>query len=237
MAGKRLYIKVILPKQGQEKKNTGGGKAAEPLKPVTPVFRQQLVTQLTEIENVFALTPPEARVVPVRVRLEPNAQAKSHRPDKLFASGTCPIIGAGVSGELFIKMTPQGVEALRGQITENTSRQMVKAISTVQEIALVSASERLAGSEPEEVLEAAPKSKRPKSKERRLIKVKLFDYGDLSEQEFQTAQFERLLKQQKLPFTRQEMFENQNIYVVECASASDITFLANTIGSCVASLR
>jgi serine protease AprX len=229
MAGKRFYIKVVLPKQGQEKKNTGGGKTPEPLKPVTPGLRQQLLSQIGQVEEVFALTPPESRVVAARVRLEPQAQAKSHRPDKLFAQETCPIIGAGVAGELYVKMTPQGIKALRNRIAENTSRQMVKAISTVQEISPVSAEQRLSGSSPRDVLEAAPKSKKKKSKERRLIKVKLFDLGEATEQQAQTKRFERLLKQQRLPFTRQEVFENQDIYVVECATADDIAFLANTL--------
>lgn len=229
MAGKRLYIKVVLPRQGQEKKNPPGGGARKPLKPVTPVFRQQLLSQLSEVESVFALTPPEARVMPARVRLEPQAQAKTHRPDKLFAPETCPIIGAGRPGELFIKTTPEGVQALRTQIEHGDSRQMVKAISTVQDIRPVSAEERLAGDDPEEILRSAPKSKRPRSKNRRLIKVKLFDWGEPEEQEVQTVRFERLLKQQKLPFTRQERFENQEVYVVECATADEVAFLANTL--------
>ena len=229
MAGKRLYIKVILPKQGQEQKKAGGGKAPEPLKPVTPEFRQSLLTQLSGIEEVFALTPPQGAVVPARVKLEVQAQAKTHRPDKLFSPETCPIIGAGLPGELFVKMTPHGVEALRQQIAGSSSRQMVKEISTVTEITPVSAEQRLAGSDPEEVLETAPKSRRKRAQGRRLIKVKLFDFDEPVEQEEQTKRFERLLKQQKLPFSRQEVFANQDIYIVECASASDVRFLANVV--------
>lgn len=230
MANKRLYIKVVLPKQGQEVKNLPGGGTSKPIQDVTPSFRQNLISQLSGVESLFELAPPEQGVIPARVKLDPKAQAKSHRPDTLFSDKTCPIIGAGTSDELFIKVTPQGINELRSHLAnENTSQQLTKEISTVQEIAPYSPEERLSGNKPNDVLENAPKSKNAKSKERRLIKVKLFDLGEPHEQEVQTARFEQVLKQQKLPFSKQEIFQNQDIYVVECATSNEVEFLANNL--------
>src|SRR5690348_9590826 len=93
-SAERLPIKLILPKQGRERRVLGGGNAPTPFRAVTPSYRQALSNQVAAIKQ--GLADPIARVgaAPVRVKIIPKAAAKSHRPEHLFTDTTCPIIGA-----------------------------------------------------------------------------------------------------------------------------------------------
>src|ERR1044072_9515998 len=115
--GPRLPIKVILPNQGKERRVSGGGGKAEPFRPVTREYRASLGKQVEAIQNTIAPTI-EATVgsVPLRVTVLPNAVAKRHRPERLFSPATCPIVGAGSLGELYVKGTPQGLANLKRMI-------------------------------------------------------------------------------------------------------------------------
>lgn len=148
MAAERLYIKVILKDQAQEQRKPGGGKAPTPFKKVTPQFRQRLISSVGNVEQYLRTAPSQSKIVPARVTLEKKAQAKTHRPTRLFSADTCPIIGAGKPGELFVKMSPRGANALKHRIRVGISPHLEKAISTVHEIAPIEAKDRLAGISP-----------------------------------------------------------------------------------------
>ena len=105
----RLPIKLILPRQGKEKKVQSGGKPPVPLRPVDNAFRNSLLNEVSAINEVLRPSIKETGAIPMRVKLHTKALAKSHRPDQLFSSDTCPIVGAGRLGELFVKATPKGL--------------------------------------------------------------------------------------------------------------------------------
>src|SRR5690606_7357853 len=98
----RLLIKVIMPKQGTERKVAGGGSAPKPFRPVDSGYRQRLAGQVSAIRKAIAPQIKTAGAAPVRVKLISKAAAKSHRPEHLFSSQSCPIVGAGRLGELFV---------------------------------------------------------------------------------------------------------------------------------------
>src|SRR5690348_7988964 len=108
----RLFIKLILPKQGKEHKVPGGGGPVQPFRNVTPAFRGTLSNQVRAIGRTIRPLTQRTGGAPVRVRLLPKALAKSHRPEQLFSDRSCPIIGAGKLGELFLKATPSGLDVL-----------------------------------------------------------------------------------------------------------------------------
>ena len=88
--GPRLPIKVILPNQGKERPVPGGGSAPKPFRPVTREDRASLGNQVSAIQRT--ITPAvTSRVgsLPLRVKIIPNAIAKSHRPERL--SPTTPV--------------------------------------------------------------------------------------------------------------------------------------------------
>jgi hypothetical protein len=224
MAAERLYIKVILKDQALEQKKPPGGSPPVPFKAVTPQFRKKLISGVADVEKVLATAHERSKSVPARVTLEKKAQAKSHRPTKLFGTDTCPIIGAGKPGELFIKMTPAGATALKHRIRLGISPHLEKAISTVRSIVPIKPEDRLSGLKPEELFEAAPSDEG-----RKLIKVTLFDYGDPDEQEANVIEFEVFLFKHDIPNERQEEFKTQDVFTVKCKSPEEISILANAI--------
>jgi serine protease AprX len=224
MANERLYIKVILPKQGEEKRVPAGGGEPKPFKDVTPALRHSLLLQLGKIEATLKSIPVPARVVPARVTLEEKAIAKSHRPDVLFNKATCPIIGAGKPGELFVKATPRGLRALQFRIESGFAPQVKKAISTLHNISPISTSDRLSGVKPSELFNAAPAKGG-----RRLLKVHLFDFGDRDDQDVQIHGFEDLLAGERIQFERLQKFGKQYTYLVRCRTSDDVSVLANAV--------
>src|SRR5688572_8770165 len=105
----RLPIKLIMPKQGAEKRVPGGGGPPKPFRNVDSAYRKSLARQVSAIKDGLSPQMKHTGAAPVRVRLIAKASAKSHRPEQLFSEKTCPIIGAGRLGELFIKATPNGL--------------------------------------------------------------------------------------------------------------------------------
>ena len=157
MANERLYIKVILPNQGEEKRRSRrSGENPSRSKMSPPRLGRSLLLQLGKIEATLKSIPVPARVVPAKVTLEEKAIAKSHRPDVLFTTATCPIIGAGKPGELFVKATPRGVSALQSKIGRGFTPQVEKAISTLRDISPLSASDRLSGTKPVGSIQCRP---------------------------------------------------------------------------------
>jgi hypothetical protein len=224
MPDERLYIKVILKNQAQEQKKPGGGKPPEPLKKVTPRFRTKLISGVAKVEGVLATASSRAKSVPARITLEKKAQAKSHRPTRLFGTDTCPIIGAGKPGELFVKVTPKGATALKHRIRTGISPHLEKAISTVRDISPIEAADRLSGLTPEELFQSAPIDHG-----RRLIKVTLFDYGDPGEQDANIIEFETLLFRHDISGDRQPLFKEQDVYTVRCQSPEEIATLSKAV--------
>ena len=138
----RLPIKVILPNQGRERPNQPGGSRPTPFKEVTREFRQSLETQIRAIETALGAQIQRVGAAPVRIQLIGKALAKSHRPEKLFNEQTCPIVGAGTHGELYVKATPEGLSNLRAEIEANETDRIKKDISTIQAIEAVTPLQR-----------------------------------------------------------------------------------------------
>src|ERR1035437_1719084 len=131
----RLLIKVIMPKQGTERKVAGGGTPPKPFRPVDAKYRARLSSQVSAIRTAIVPQIRTAGAAPVRVKLLSKAAAKSHRPEHLFSPESCPIVGGGSLGELFVKATPEGLDRLGKIIDDNTSDQMTKELSCVETIA------------------------------------------------------------------------------------------------------
>ena len=69
-----------------------------------------------------------------RVILEPKALAKSHRPTALFNEASCPVIGVGDLGELFIRASHSGLQNLSHQLQHLSTKVGVANISTINRI-------------------------------------------------------------------------------------------------------
>lgn len=220
----RLPIKLILPNQGRERRVTGGGGPAKPFRPVTRNYRSNLQHQVIAIRDMVA-RQESASDTPVRVKLLVNAAAKSHRPEHLFSPQTCPIIGAGRLGELFVKASRKGLEQLATVIQSNTSERIVKELSTVEAIEPVTPLFRRRGKEAREILKHSPRGK-----DGFLTRVRLFDFGWHGDQEDLVSEFQALCKAKKLRVDGAGYAHKSYVYTVECKSESDVEALSRVVG-------
>jgi len=173
----RLPIKVIMPKQGTERRIQGGGTPPRPFRTVDREYRTHLSNQVSVLREATISQAGDAGVAPARVKLLPKAIAKSHRPEHLFSSETCPIIGGGRLGELFIKATPRGLNRLSGIIKDSHSDQLIKELSSVETIEPVTPSDRRTGMRALDLLQRSPRGK-----DGFITRVRLFNFGTEGDQ-------------------------------------------------------
>lgn len=220
----RLPIKLILPKQGAEKPVPAGGSPAVPFRDVSARFREGLGAQVNGIQEGLASQMRRVGVVPVRVQLHRRAVAKSHRPEQLFSS-TCPIIGGGSLGELFVKGTPSGLASLAQKVASDSSQRGIKALSTIESIEPVTPAFRLGGKDPIDVLRQSPRGRRGF-----VTKVRLFDFGSDEDQDRVVQDFRETCSSRQLDLLSAPYDRKSHIYVVDCATVDDVRALAATVG-------
>ena len=94
----RLPIKLIMPKQGAERKIPPGGTPPKPFRTVDTKYRSHLSNQVSALRSAIVPQVRRTGSAPIRVKLLAKAAAKSHRPEYLFSPQSCPIIGVGSLG-------------------------------------------------------------------------------------------------------------------------------------------
>ncbi|MDR3405893.1 MAG: S8 family peptidase [Chthoniobacter sp.] len=224
MPQERLYVKIVMPKQCAEKRKPGGGGKIKPFAVVTTAVRHRLLAELEPVEKLLATVHQNRPVVPLKAILTPKALAKSHWRDALFDERSCPVIGAGKPGEFFLRGSREGLHTLKRRILTGDREQLVKEISAIKELRPIEPKDRLSGIPPEKLFLAAPKAK-----DRRAIKVKLFNYSNPSTQADELAGFESQLQTKTMSFVRHPQFKGQDIYTVTCKTADDVAFLSNVL--------
>jgi hypothetical protein len=159
------------------------------------------------------------------VKLLPEASAKSHRPERLFSRDSCPIIGAGRLGEIFVKATAPGLEKLAHEIEHNTSNLVLKELSSIEIIEPVTHVFRRRGQAPLEILKRCPR--RGKGF---VTRVRLFDFGADEDQREAIRDFLATCEGRNLEVSQAGYGPRSQVYAVECGTVDDIEALSRTIG-------
>ena len=222
----RLLIKVIMPKQGTERRVPGGGTPPKPFRAVDAKYRASLVNQLSAIRASLAPQLSSAGSAPLRVKILSKAAAKSHRPENLFSDSSCPIVGGGGFGELFVKATPRGLDRLSTLIDANTSDRITKEISCVEAIEAITPAYRRSGLAPEDVLRRSPRSKQGF-----ITRVSLFNFGADRDQAALTADFEAACKKRKIAMHSSRGYSPGSLtYALECRNTDDVEAISRVVG-------
>lgn len=196
----------------------------KPFAPVTEATRHKLVHGLDRAEQLLAHGSLQNRVVPLKAVLVAKALAKSHWQDALFDQRSCPVIGAGKPGELFLRGSRQGIGLLKKRIEHGNTLQTVKEISALKDLRPVEPADRLSGKSTRDLFAAAPVAHG-----RKAVKVKLFDYGDVDIQAHERAVFEAGLQSNAISFVRHPQYEGQDVYTATCKSEGDVGFLSGLL--------
>lgn len=223
--GDRLPIKLIMPKQGTEKRVPAGGTPPRPFRTVDAAYRKSLSKQVSAIREALIPHMKHTRAAPVRVKLLTKAIAKSHRPDQLFSAETCPIVGAGRLGELFLKATPEGLDRLTKIIESNHSERIKKELSCVEAIEAVTPAYRRGGLEPKDVLR-----KSPRRNDGFITRVRLFNFGADHDQRAVVANFEEFCRHRKIAINMAGYSPASFTYAAKCRSVDDVDALSRIIG-------
>ena len=223
--GPRLPIKVTLPKQGTERSVHGGGSRHQPFCQVGTAFRERLGRQVTALQKAIAPVASRTGGVPARVKLHPLATAKSHRPGTLFSSRTCPIIGGGAVGELFVKATPEGLDKISAQISGGDSQRIVKELSAVSVIEPVTPELRRGGRTARDILRDCPRRSNGF-----LARVRLFDFDDGGVQGELYKDFIGLCERRDISVASDGYSERSLTYGVNYGSVDDIEAIAACAG-------
>jgi len=221
----RLFIKVILPKQGTERRVSGGGAPPVPFRDVTPAFRGHLSNQLQAIRRVIEPSVLRTGGAPIRVRLLPGAFAKSHRPENLFTDQTCPIIGAGQLGELYLKATPRGVDARDSIVLRTAAERTIKEISSIESIEPITADFRRRGLSPNEILRSSPRRG-----DAFATQVHLFDFGPGRGQESLVQDFRRSCAASGVPVSQRGYGDSSYRFEADCHNPGDVEALSHVVG-------
>jgi hypothetical protein len=221
-----LLIKVIMPKQGTERKVPGGGPPPKPFRTVDAKYRARLSTQISAIRAAIVPQIRTAGAAPVRVKLLPRAAAKSHRPEHLFSPQSCPIVGGGRLGELFVKATPEGLDRLGEIIADNASDQIKKELSCVETIEPVTPAYRRSGLEATDVLRHSPRGKHGF-----ITRVSLFNFGVDCDQPKLVEDFENTCRNRHITVLSNRGYSPSSFtYAIECRNIDDVEALSRVVG-------
>lgn len=219
-----LPIKLIMPKQGAERRVPGDGGPKTPFRTVDAEYRQRLSNQVLAIEAAVLSQLGTAKAAPVRVRVISKATAKSHRPDTLFSEQSCPIIGSGGVGELFIKATARGLSKLKDTINANESEQIIKELSCIESIEAVTPALRRCGQSADDVLRRSPRRGNGF-----VTRVRLFNLGGDEDQSSLVEDFVNSCNTLGVAINSKGYAKQSWTFAAECRSVAEVEALSKLV--------
>ncbi len=220
----RLPIKIMLPEQYVLRRDESRRGKPKPFVEVDQEYRARLKTEVSAIRQLVLTQAKNVDTVPVRVRLRKRAAAKSHRPETLFSDDSCPIIGAGRLGEIFVRATTTGLDRLAYEIEHNDSKQMVKELSAVELIEPITPQFRRKNRSSEDILKDSPLREK-----RFVVHIRLFNFGP-EDQEQHVKNFRTLCKKRNLTADHDGYSRSSQIFAVRCNKVSDVEAVSHTLG-------
>ncbi|MCE9658187.1 MAG: S8 family serine peptidase [Burkholderiales bacterium] len=221
----RLPIKLIMPKQGTERRVPGGGTPPAPFRTVDGEYRKRLSNQIGAAREAVLPQLSVAKAVPVRVKILAKAAAKSHRPEKLFSEQSCPIIGAGRLGELFIKATADGLTRLNELIEHNTSDRITKELSCIESIEAITPALRRRGLGSDDILRRSPRRR-----DKFITRVRLFNFGADDDHPALVAHFKAACATRGIKLDQTGYAAHSFTYAAECQTVADVEALSRIVG-------
>lgn len=156
--------------------------------------RDKLFLDIEAIQNHFDFSFSESNLpVVARARLSKDAIAKSHRPEYLFNSKTCPIIGMENFDELLISVTPTGLASLKDAIYNSTNNYIKADAGKLLGCEPFTAKDALGGISHDLFID------RLRQANINDLKLRLFSHGDDQLNSRITEKLSNLMKSLKLP--------------------------------------
>ena len=221
-----LPIKVIIPRQTDHVRQTGGGSKRKLFDRDINRTRTNLLTRLDNVEEYFVGSFQHWGNVPgvAVASLKDDAIAKSHRPSTLFNNHTCPIIGIRGFGELLISVTPDGIEQLKYKIELDNSHVNIANISTIETIKPFTSNDIISDSDREIIISFT-------GIEHRDLKVKLFNHNNAEKNNLIRDNFLQIITDDLNSFAYEHRYSKDlTLYRIQNFTDETIDKITNYIG-------
>ena len=221
-----LPIKVIVPSQTDQVRQSGGGGKRKVFRQDINRARTHLLTSLGHVEEYFVGSFQHWDNVPgvAVASLKDDAIAKSHRPSSLFNQHTCPIIGIRGFGELLLSVTPDGIERLKYKIRRVDSHVNIANISTIESINPFTSNDIISDRDREKIISFT-------ALEHRDLKVKLFNHNNAEKNNLIRENFFRFSTGGLNTITHEHRYsKNLTLYRIQNYTEETIDQLTKYIG-------
>tara|TARA_E500000305_G_scaffold111420_2_gene123574 strand:+ start:247078 stop:249330 length:2253 start_codon:yes stop_codon:yes gene_type:complete len=133
---KLLPIKIVFAEESDYNDREYHFGTWDPFQNVNSEFRERLVGDVDKVRRYFSEAFRTWKDVPgiAKVRLLPEALAKTYRPNSIFGRRTCPIVGCDSLGQLMISVNSSGLDKLAQRIERDESDTAVRQLSTINSI-------------------------------------------------------------------------------------------------------
>ena len=168
---KNLPIKMVLPSEADNRKNTGGGNIKY-FGDVTPELQNSIVGMFEHVLDYYEDVFSANGLIPAvgKITVKPEAIAKSHKPNELCQK--CPIIGSEELQELYIRVSKKTIIETIDLIKNPPSERFKANLTVIENIKPVTTEDKISAN----IKEASTQGNFDKIKSR--IKLKLFDFGE-----------------------------------------------------------
>ena len=190
MEDELLPIKIVFRRDEDYEPRGSVRTLRKTLGTVTQEIREQFARQVADVNQYFSRSFKTWPGVPAiaRVQLIPKALAKSHRPHYLFNSDTCPVVGGGKLGELYVSVSEGGLNEVRNRILNGSTSAADPSISTLEHISPFTSEAALQGLSVRHLVKLT-ESARPEP-----LKVRLFLHRKKQVNEVVQSTFKSLIR-------------------------------------------
>lgn len=221
MSEKNLPIKLILQRADDTVKNNPGGKVKY-FGDVTKELRVDIAQKFKKVEEYYADVFEENDKIPAvgKIIVKSEAIAKSHKPNDLCKH--CPIIGSEDLNEIYIKVTPKGIDKTIEIVKKSSARRLEANLTTIVDIQPIISEEKISNT----LLEKIKNNEFDMVKTR--IKIKFFDFNDDYDNSIIENYIYRKLQELELDknIKKIKYGSNVNLLMVEVNKCSDIQRIA-----------
>lgn len=212
----KLPIIMVAQRTEDIKPNISSGRVVF-LEPFTDKVRNNIFTQCEKIKSNIAKI--EEQEVPCigKVIMKEKAIAKTHKPNNLFNTTTCPMVGTGKLNEIYVKITPKGIDNLEKEIKNTKAQTKTSEMTKIERIEMYTS---------EDVLKVNLNNiKGP-------LKIKLFDYKDDEQNKKNREIFLKKIEEIGIDgeITKLDSYKTMEVYSLKCDDSKKIKQLSEYQG-------
>lgn len=212
----KLPIIMVAQRPEDSKTNISSGRVVF-LEPFTEKLRNNIFSQCEEIKkNIGKIEEKEIPCIG-KVVMKEKAIAKTHKPNNLFNDNTCPMVGGGKLNEIYVKITPEGINNLEKEIKNTRAQNKQAEMTKIEKIEMYTS---------EDVLKInLRKIEGP-------LKIKLFDYKDDKQNEKNKEIFFKKIKELGIDnqISKLYSYKTMEVYSLKCNDINKIKQLSNYQG-------